>query len=444
MGLTTINPNNIYQKDVIGNVRQAQEDSHDIAVMTPNGDVFVVCDGMGGHVGGKMASSIAVRSIIEHLKKEKYASPYEAMDGALQYANMQILGYANEHPELKGMGTTACILILQDDCAYIAHVGDSRIYLYLGKEKQLHRITKDHSFVQTLVDAGQIKDEEAEHHPNKNRILKALGIKPELQPTFNYQNKPILPKNGDIFLICSDGLSGMISEKTIANVLGSKLTIEQKGDLLIDKALKGEDGYPGGQDNITVELIKIDSSKHQKSEFKSYNPAPSKSKRKKGMSAGLWALIGVAVVAIIATVVFLWNSTMALDYRITKLKDEIKNDSIEVAKYDTLLVRKMVRDSLDLQKFYQEERAKKLLNLDNEKEQLKKLQEKKAKKTKNTTEGLLAEEERIVYERSLNSPRGCRIYLEIYPNGKYYQEVKEKLNQFLQDSIQETPPKNLY
>ena len=335
MGLTTINPNNIYQKDVIGNVRQAQEDSHDIAVMTPNGDVFVVCDGMGGHVGGKMASSIAVRSIIEHLKKEKYASPYEAMDGALQYANMQILGYANEHPELKGMGTTACILILQDDYAYIAHVGDSRIYLYLGKEKQLHRITKDHSFVQTLVDAGQIKDEEAEHHPNKNRILKALGIKPELQPTFNYQNKPILPKNGDIFLICSDGLSGMISEKTIANVLGSKLTIEQKGDLLIDKALKGEDGYPGGQDNITVELIKIDSSKHQKSEFKSYNPAPSKSKRKKGMSAGLWALIGVAVVAIIAALAFIyikmpdnvekWQS----EYNDAKAKIEANNEKMQ-------------------------------------------------------------------------------------------------------------------
>lgn len=306
MGLTTINSDNIYQKDVVGNVRQAQEDSHDIAVMTPNGDVFVVCDGMGGHVGGKMASSIAVRSIIEHLKKEKYATPYEAMDGALQYANMQILGYANEHPELKGMGTTACILILQDDCAYIAHVGDSRIYLYLGKEKQLHRITKDHSFVQTLVDAGQIKDEEAEHHPNKNRILKALGIKPELQPTFNYQNKPILPKNGDIFLICSDGLSGMISEKTIADVLGSKQTIEQKGDLLIEKALKGEDGYPGGQDNITVELIKIDSSKHQKSQFKSYNPHPSKGKRKKGMSAGLWAAIGVAAVVVIAALCFLF------------------------------------------------------------------------------------------------------------------------------------------
>ena len=380
MGLTTINSDNIFQKDVIGNVRQAQEDSHDIAVMTPNGDVFVVCDGMGGHVGGKMASSIAVRSIIEHLKKEKYASPYEAMDGALQYANMQILGYANEHPELKGMGTTACILILQDDCAYIAHVGDSRIYLFLGKEKQLHRITKDHSFVQTLVDAGQIKDEEAEHHPNKNRILKALGIKPELQPTFNYQNKPILPKNGDIFLICSDGLSGMISEKTIADVLGSKQTLEQKGNILIEKALKGEGGYPGGQDNITVELIKIDNSKHPKSQFKSYNPAPSKSYRKKGMSAGLWAAIGAVLVALIVAGFFLWNSSMALDYRITKLRDEIKQDSTNKALYQDLVDKDPLGDKGLKDKLKQAEES-----LDRHQKQLDKLQEKKAKKTKNDT-----------------------------------------------------------
>ena len=395
MGLTTINSDNIFQKDVIGNVRQAQEDSHDIAVMTPNGDVFVVCDGMGGHVGGKMASSIAVRSIIEHLKKEKYASPYEAMDGALQYANMQILGYANEHPELKGMGTTACILILQDDCAYIAHVGDSRIYLYLGKEKQLHRITKDHSFVQTLVDAGQIKDEEAEHHPNKNRILKALGIKPELQPTFNYQNKPILPKNGDIFLICSDGLSGMISEKTIADVLGSKQTLEQKGNLLIDKALKGEGGYPGGQDNITVELIKIDNSKHQKSQFKSYNPHQSKSKHKKGMGAGMWAAIGAAVVVIVAAVVLLLNSSMYLDYRITKLNDEIRQDSVIIANCKEQLDKDLVKNDTDAQAEYLEKKARAELNMEQNQAKLEKLEGKKSKKESKKSDSVKNDEKSV-------------------------------------------------
>lgn len=267
MSLTIVNSDNVFQKDVIGNVRTAQEDSHDIAILTPNGDVFVVCDGMGGHVGGKQASSIAVKSIIEHLKKEKYDQPMQALNDALQFANMQILGYAKDHPELRGMGTTACIVLLQDTEAYIAHVGDSRIYLYMGKEQQLHRVTKDHSYVQTLVDAGQITDEEAEHHPNKNRILKALGIKPELVPTCNVLH----PKNGDCFLICSDGLNGMITDSTIEGVFKQNIPLADKGERLIQLALEA-----GGQDNITVELIQITSSPHAQSQFISFNPASTK------------------------------------------------------------------------------------------------------------------------------------------------------------------------
>lgn len=267
MSLTIINTDNVFQKDVIGNVRTAQEDSHDIAVLTPNGDVFVVCDGMGGHVGGKQASSIAVKCIIEYLQKEKYTQPLQALNDALQFANMQILGYAKEHPELRGMGTTACIVLLQDTEAYIAHVGDSRIYLYMGKEQQLHRVTKDHSYVQTLVDAGQITDEEAEHHPNKNRILKALGIKPELVPTCNVLH----PKNGDCFLICSDGLNGMITDSTIEGVLKQNIPLADKGERLIQFALEA-----GGHDNITVELIQITSSPHTQSQFISFNPVSTK------------------------------------------------------------------------------------------------------------------------------------------------------------------------
>lgn len=275
MSLTT-NIDNIYKKSVIG-MRKAQEDSHDIFLKTPNGDAFVVCDGMGGHVGGAVASSTAVRSIKEYLEKEKYPNPIQALDGALQFANQQILGYASEHPELKGMGTTACILLFQGDEVWIAHVGDSRIYLYLGKEKELHRITKDHSYVQTLVDMGEITDEEAELHPNKNRILKALGVVEGLHPTFNYLDRPILPKNEDIFLICSDGLSGMIPDKTIERVLSQKdTTLDQKGDSLIDLAMQGETVQPGGQDNCTVELIKVDNSPWKTSEFKSYNPIKAK------------------------------------------------------------------------------------------------------------------------------------------------------------------------
>ncbi len=322
MGLTIIDSSNIFQKDVIGNVRTAQEDSHDIAVLTPNGDVFVVCDGMGGHVGGKQASTIAVKSIIEYLKKERYPEPRQALNEALQFANMQILGYANEHPELRGMGTTACILLLQDSEAYIAHVGDSRIYLYLGKEKQLKRITKDHSFVQALVDAGQITEEEAEHHPNKNRILKALGIKPDLAPSFGN----VKPKNGDVFLICSDGLSGMISDATMRDVLMQNMSIEDKGETLVNLALEA-----GGHDNITVELIQITNSPHGKSDFINCNPINTKpprlSKRK---------LVAVIVFAAII-VVTLCSFPMGSWLPIRKIEKRIENNKERIGELDSLI-----------------------------------------------------------------------------------------------------------
>ena len=327
MSLTSISKD-IYLKGVIGNVRTAQEDSHDMAALTPNGDVFVVCDGMGGHVGGQEASRIAVESIIKYLKKEKYFNPIQALYDALQFANVQILGYADEHPELKGMGTTACILLLQGDEAYIAHVGDSRIYLYLGKEKQLHRLTEDHSWVQLQIKQGLMTEEEAKKNPNRNRILKVLGIKPELQPTFNYQNKPIFPKNGDIFLICSDGLSGMISDGTIKSVLSQNTTIEQKGDMLINLALQGEDGQPGGQDNITVELIRIDSSPWKKSEFQSLNPVNNPKytppKRRKRMKMLVIALItGLCIIGTGLAVYFVWKKSEK--QQIEKLKENINN-----------------------------------------------------------------------------------------------------------------------
>lgn len=256
---------NDFQIEDVGKVRQAQEDSHGKAD-TPNGTVFVVCDGMGGHVGGKMASSIAVKCILEHFQAQQHSNIPQALNDALLYANMQIIGYAATHPEFKGMGTTACIVVIAGDNVYIAHVGDSRIYLFLKKERQLHRITKDHSFVQTLVDAGEISDDEAENHPNKNRILKALGVKEKLQPTICAN--PIIAKQGDTFLICSDGLSGMMHDTVIERILMTDEVIEQKGRQLIQTALDN-----GGLDNVTATLVQITDSPHSKSEFTSYNPA---------------------------------------------------------------------------------------------------------------------------------------------------------------------------
>lgn len=348
MSLITGNEEKLFAKGVIGNVRKVQEDCYGYKLGTPNGDLFVVCDGMGGHAGGEMASKMAVESIIEYIDKEHYDSPRDALNNALQYANMQILGYADSHPEYKGMGTTACIVLIGEINVWIAHVGDSRIYLYLGKEQELYRLTKDHSYVQTLVDSGEITDKDAEIHPNKNRITKALGISPDLHPTFNYNDVPILVKNRDVFLICSDGLSGMIPDSTIEGVMREKMTLKEKGEELIRLAMEGETIRPGGQDNCTLELIEIDKSLVKKSYFTSYNPVSKKKEKKKcpsinfGFFRKYWVsfLVGLATLVVVGFGIWLFKLSYnehlieQTDKEVTEIASKIEklNSDYSVAK----------------------------------------------------------------------------------------------------------------
>ena len=260
------NPNiEAYGLSVTGQVRKANEDSCGFATV-PNGELFVVCDGMGGHVGGATASRIAVEQIIQHFKAQHYPNVYQALWDALCRANMQIIAYADADPSLKGMGTTACIVLVDGNDAYIAHVGDSRIYLFNAERQRLYRITKDHSFVQSLVDMGQLDDREAEHHPRKNVILKALGIKQDLKPEI-YMS-PVQPAKGDMFLICSDGLSGMVDDEGIEAIMGSDQSTEQKVMDLVTNA-----NVPGkGLDNITAQVIKIVESPYPTSNHPDHNP----------------------------------------------------------------------------------------------------------------------------------------------------------------------------
>jgi len=247
----------------VGKVRAANEDNMGEAI-TPNGHLFVVCDGMGGHVGGATASSIAVSSIIEFFQREVYDNPIQAIDHALSFANEQIYASALNNPELKGMGTTAVVLLIKNEECFVGHVGDSRIYLY--SDAKLNRLTKDHSFVQTLVDSGIISDDEAETHPNKNQILQALGIASSVKGTIS--PAAILPKTGDTFLLCSDGLNGMVKDGDMQHIL-SVNNIEIAAENLITAALNA-----GGTDNITAALVKIEESVHVKSTFSHFNPIP--------------------------------------------------------------------------------------------------------------------------------------------------------------------------
>jgi protein phosphatase len=314
------------QKDAIsatdkGLVRERNEDSCGL-METPNGTLCVVCDGMGGHAGGEQASRIAVDCITQFMGRERYADLRQAMRDALEFANMQILGAAAEHPELQGMGTTACILLIQGDEAWIAHAGDSRIYLYVTAEKRLHRLTKDHSYVQGLVDQGIICEEEAETYPDKNRIVKALGIRETLNP--EVAENPVLPSQGDIFLVCSDGLSGMVSDKEIEKILADKTDLKAKETALMTTAKTG-----GGTDNITFQLVRISHSPHRKSIFESKNAV--KISKKKSFFSIYRNLLGLVAIVVLSVFAGIWigkKGTVQSDKTATpsdSTKTEIKN-----------------------------------------------------------------------------------------------------------------------
>lgn len=232
----------------VGKKRAANEDYLGKAD-TPNGRVVVVCDGMGGHVGGATASHMAVETILDFMRNSFRDDPREAIGEAIDAANRAILEHAGTHPELTGMGSTCVLLVVRNGKVYIGHVGDSRIYLV--RSKTIRQLTVDHSYVQELVNAGAITKEQAEHHPRKNEITNALGIQ-GMKPA-TVRDEPISPEAGDVFLLCSDGLSNMVDDKHIAHIAGNlEMTTQQRANTLVQRANDN-----GGHDNITCALVEF-------------------------------------------------------------------------------------------------------------------------------------------------------------------------------------------
>lgn len=244
----------------IGRRRAYNEDFHGFRKMA-NGVVFVVCDGMGGHAGGAVASRIATESVLDFFERP-IDDIGEAIDRALRFANARIYSAAQDDGDLKGMGTTVTVLVIDNDDCYIGHVGDSRIYL--KSNGKLNRLTKDHSYVQTLVDKGVITDRDARKHPKRNRIFEALGNKPRTNPTIC--ESPIHVKKGDCFLLCTDGLNDMISDLAIERAIDVN-SVDRSCKRLIAAA-----NAAGGKDNVTATLVRITESPHTESVFVNYNP----------------------------------------------------------------------------------------------------------------------------------------------------------------------------
>ncbi len=233
-----------------GNIRKYNEDACAI-FETPNGLLSVVCDGMGGHLGGERASNFALEKIGKYINSKRFdlAKLPDALFQSFASAHLAIAEEAKSNPLLKGMGTTCVAILFHPDATFCAHVGDSRLYIF--RNNQLNRLTKDHSVVQNLIDNGIITEAEAIYHPQKNLIERALGSD-EAQP--DIINLGSILQNlrvGDIFLLCSDGLSNELNDIEIKNYLENQtFTLEEKIERMIEHALKA-----GGKDNITIQLI---------------------------------------------------------------------------------------------------------------------------------------------------------------------------------------------
>lgn len=243
-----------------------------------NGLVAIVCDGMGGHVGGQVASHLAIDTIKEFVCGNTFNDPNEMIIAACNIANQAILNRTAAEPQLAGMGSTCVMLVVRDGKVYVGSVGDSRVYLV--RSKKIIQLTKDQSYVQMLVDMGEITREQAERHPRRNEITNALGL-PTMRPA-TVLDTPIIPEAGDCFLLCSDGLSGMVSDEAIAKIVSSQASMSQRERVsaLIKAACDN-----GGNDNVTCQIVEFSVSPHGE-------------KKKKGSLLWLWILLSVLFVTL--------------------------------------------------------------------------------------------------------------------------------------------------
>ena len=347
-------------KTDVGKVRQRNEDYME-CFKSSFGEVFIVCDGMGGHEGGEIASRLAVATIRQIITANPngLTSPASIIEEAVSLANKAIISKSEETNGLKGMGTTCVVLIVRGDQAFYGHVGDSRIYLVRGSH--LYLMTRDHSFVQGLVDQGLISWEEAESHPRKNEITQAIGIFEKVNPEVNHY--PLQLYKGDKFILCSDGLSGPVPEDILLDTVLKYHPVEASNKL-IETANSN-----GGPDNITVQIIEIINAEQLPSdklslppegsinrssiniqrnsvikEFNYENPEKFNLSRKK-RSIIPYVAVGFCVLAIVILIIFNPFGTKNNSSNTNKIIDSTKvKDSIQSTKNQ--VIRKEIETSL--------------------------------------------------------------------------------------------------
>ena len=226
-----INQDNVYTCEVpLGNL--------------PN--LFVVCDGMGGHKAGDFASAYAVKALEREVMLCEETEPVRIIREAIECANREIYEKAASEEQLRGMGTTAVVATIIDHTLIVANVGDSRLYII---NDDIEQITKDHSLVEEMVRIGELDRSEAREHPDKNIITRALGVTENVEVDFF----EVELKKGDIILMCSDGLTNMVEDEDIRMVVKAQRDVVQIVEELIKVA-----NHNGGSDNIGVVIIEAD------------------------------------------------------------------------------------------------------------------------------------------------------------------------------------------
>jgi len=235
-----------FGKSDVGLKRSNNEDAFTVKLER---GFLALADGMGGEAAGEVASQLFIETALEVFSRGESLSEQEILDRVqktFQLSNEKILNHVEQHPEHQGMGCTAELVAFYNENFVLGHVGDSRTYLY--REGHLRQLTKDHSFIQSQIDQGVIPQTEAKRHSLKHVILRAVGIEEALAVDL-IKGKSV---PGDLFLLCSDGLTDMVEDRSIQDILQSPLLLHQKGEGLIDLAKSA-----GGQDNITVVLCEV-------------------------------------------------------------------------------------------------------------------------------------------------------------------------------------------
>ena len=207
-------------------------------------NLFLVADGMGGHRAGDLASEYTVSRVCEAVTKSMQKIPFQILKGAFQYANQKLIEKAGESPAYTGMGTTlVAVTVKEDGTVYAVNVGDSRLYK-VGSG--IEQITEDHSLVEEMVRMGEISKEEARNHPEKNIITRAIGVSETVEPDY-FDTKL---EKGECLLLCSDGLSNMLEDAQIKEILDRRTDLRSGAEELVREANRN-----GGKDNIAVVLI---------------------------------------------------------------------------------------------------------------------------------------------------------------------------------------------